>query len=90
MDSDDENYDDFNDFNGSNDFNDPQEMDVEVCGKKNSSFEALTTADITDLMNQYIDDVKSIVQVSFSVVFFFNSFGQFHENVEMICDDSEN
>lgn len=55
MDSDDESFDDFNDS---------QEMEVEVCVKKNSSFQALTTTDIENLMNQYIDDVKSIVQVS--------------------------
>lgn len=56
MDSDDESFDDFHDS---------QEMDDGICGKKNSSFEALTAADIADLMNQYIDDVESIVQVSF-------------------------
>lgn len=55
MDSDDE----FLDYS-----NESQEMEVEICGKKNSSFEALTATDIADLMNQYIDDVKSIVQVS--------------------------
>lgn len=38
-----------------------------ICGKKNSSFEALSTMDIAKLMNQYIDDVMSIVQVSFTV-----------------------
>lgn len=65
MDSDDETYDAFNES---------QELDVEICGKKNSSFEALTTTDITKLMNQYIDDVKSIVQVSFTVMCFFVAF----------------
>lgn len=57
MDSDDETFDEFNDS---------QEMEVEICGKKNSSFEALTTTDIFNIMNQCIDDVKSIVQVSFT------------------------
>lgn len=61
MDSDEEIY---------NDFDDSQETEVEICGKKNSSFEALTAADIADLMNQYIDDVKSIVQVSITVICF--------------------
>lgn len=61
MDSDDEIY---------NDFDEPQETEVEICGKKNSSYEALTAADIADLMNQYIDDVKSIVQVSITVMCF--------------------
>lgn len=62
MDSDDESY---CELNTSPDF------DVEMCGKKNSSFEALTTTDIANLMQQYIDDVKSIVQVSFTVMSFF-------------------
>lgn len=65
MDSDDETFDDFQDS---------QEIEVEICGKKNSSFEALTTTDIADLMNQYIDDVKSIVQVSFTVTVFIPPF----------------
>lgn len=34
-----------------------------------SSFHILTPAEVCDMMNQYIDDIKSIVQVSFSIVF---------------------
>lgn len=34
-----------------------------VCGAKNSSFEALTTEDIVELMNQFIADIDAVVQV---------------------------
>lgn len=51
-------------------FNDSQEIedDSEICGKKNSSFQALKTTDIATLMDQYIDDVKSIAQVSARII----------------------
>lgn len=70
MDSDDETFDDFHDS---------QEVDVGICGKKNSSFEALTTTDIADLMNQYIDDVKSIAQVSFTVAGLFHRLNEYEK-----------
>lgn len=81
MDSDDEVYDD---FDGS------QEMENEICGKKNSSFEALTTTNITDLMNQYIDDVGSVVKVSFIFIdllsFDFQKKKQQHQHFESISE----
>lgn len=64
MDSDDEQYDSFDTETSS-------ELDNAVCGARDSSFEALSAQDIVNLMNQYIDDVVSVVEVNeFSMKFF--------------------
>lgn len=84
MESDDESYE------NNHDDSSEEEMDVDVCGKKHSSFEALSAMEIVNLMNQYIDDVKSVVQVSCSVELF--STMHFHCSicVEMLCSVCEN
>lgn len=67
MDSDDEHYDSF-------DTETSYEMDNSDCGTRDSSFESLSAQDIVNLMNQYIDDVKSVVEVNqFSIEFPWNS-----------------
>lgn len=57
-----------------NEENSYDEMAHTVCevgeSKKQSSFETLTAADIITLMNEYIEDVESILGVSFIVGIF--------------------
>lgn len=61
MDSDD---DCFDAFNNSQEMDECSDFPDEIPEKKNSSFQSLTSADIAKWMNEHVDDVKSIVQVS--------------------------
>lgn len=58
----------------SHSYNEDNSYDETVCeveeSKKQSSFETLTAAEIITLMNEYIEDVESILGVSFIVGIF--------------------
>lgn len=60
MDSDDE----FFTMGSGDEIDSDDEMDSSACAPKTPSFETLTADQIVELMNQYIEEVESIVEVS--------------------------
>lgn len=68
MDSDNDEY--FG-MDSDDEMNSDEEMEISMCAPKVPSFETMTADDIVILMNQHIEEVESIVEVSMSVIFFF-------------------
>ena len=67
MDSDNDEY--FG-MDSDDEMNSDEEMDSSMCVPKLPSFETMTADEIVKLMNQYIEEVESIVEVSMRVFCF--------------------
>lgn len=70
MDSDNDEY--FG-MDSDDEMNSDEEMDSSICVPKVPSFETMTADEIVKLMNQYIEEVESIVEVSMRVFFLLSS-----------------